>query len=320
LLVLVCIWAFCQFVVIDLFLNVSEFDNIRPRAQLYRAMRYAGHEMVGEPYLDGDFYTPRESRPLLKHTDRAARTEPGVRLAGELAAVRALEEQGAQAELSERAANAQDPRVRIVALRALAKRFGPEARDTLLAVVRIGEGIYRVRAQAARFVGLTGRDAQRDLDEILSSELPAAVRAGAVLGLGELGTRSGAERVLSYAAGSPSALRAAAVRALARMSSAEAAPVLRMAVRDAERKADTRSAACRALALGKDPGSVAVLSDVLSDASNSVALRAVAADSLGRLGQRNGLPVVAAFCGDQDPEVARQARIAKTRLEHIRVQ
>ena len=37
-------------------------------------------------------------------------------------------------------------------------------------------------------------------------------------------------------------------------------------------------------------------------------------------GGPEGLPVVAAFCGDQDPEVARQARIAKTRLEHIRVQ
>ena len=49
LLVLVCIWALCNFMVIDLFLNVPEFDGIRPRAKLYRAMRYAGHEMVGEP-------------------------------------------------------------------------------------------------------------------------------------------------------------------------------------------------------------------------------------------------------------------------------
>ncbi|MCZ6571976.1 MAG: hypothetical protein O7C98_02290 [Planctomycetota bacterium] len=73
LLVLVCLWALCNFMVIDLFLNVPEFDGIRPRAPFYRAMRYTGHEMVGEPYQEGDFAVadvpnaPPDTRDVLEH-------------------------------------------------------------------------------------------------------------------------------------------------------------------------------------------------------------------------------------------------------------
>jgi len=49
LLALLWIWAACIFVVIDLFLDVPEFDRMRPRSALYRGMRDAAHEMVGEP-------------------------------------------------------------------------------------------------------------------------------------------------------------------------------------------------------------------------------------------------------------------------------
>ena len=38
-LVLLWVWAITIFTVVDLFLNVSEFDAIRPRANLYRGMR-----------------------------------------------------------------------------------------------------------------------------------------------------------------------------------------------------------------------------------------------------------------------------------------
>ena len=58
LLILLWIWVLCMVVVLDLFLNVEEFDGFRPRARLYRGMRVAAHEMVGEPVEDAEFRTP----------------------------------------------------------------------------------------------------------------------------------------------------------------------------------------------------------------------------------------------------------------------
>jgi hypothetical protein len=54
LLVLLWVWAACVALVLDLFLNVDEFDGVRPRAPLYRAMRVVAHEMVGERIRDAD--------------------------------------------------------------------------------------------------------------------------------------------------------------------------------------------------------------------------------------------------------------------------
>jgi hypothetical protein len=54
LLILLWVWAALVFVVVDLFRNVPAFDRIRPRAKLYEGMRYAAHEMVGEPYQEED--------------------------------------------------------------------------------------------------------------------------------------------------------------------------------------------------------------------------------------------------------------------------
>ncbi len=53
LLLFLWVWALCIFVTLDLFLNVSEFDAIRPKSESYRALRQRGHGLVGEPYLDG---------------------------------------------------------------------------------------------------------------------------------------------------------------------------------------------------------------------------------------------------------------------------
>ena len=39
LLVLLWIWAACVFLTLDLFLNVREFDAVRPRAGISRGMR-----------------------------------------------------------------------------------------------------------------------------------------------------------------------------------------------------------------------------------------------------------------------------------------
>ncbi len=50
LLVLLWVWAACIFVVVDLFRNVSEFDDVRPRSKLYEGMREAAHELSGERY------------------------------------------------------------------------------------------------------------------------------------------------------------------------------------------------------------------------------------------------------------------------------
>lgn len=52
LLVLLWVWAGCIALVLDLFFNITEFDGIRPRADLYRGMRTAAHNLVGEPILD----------------------------------------------------------------------------------------------------------------------------------------------------------------------------------------------------------------------------------------------------------------------------
>lgn len=43
-----------MFVVVDLFYDVPQFDRIRPRAELYRAMRQTAHEMAERPYADDD--------------------------------------------------------------------------------------------------------------------------------------------------------------------------------------------------------------------------------------------------------------------------
>lgn len=50
LLALLWVWAILVFVVIDLFLNVEEFDRIRPGGRTYRGMRMVAHDLVGEKY------------------------------------------------------------------------------------------------------------------------------------------------------------------------------------------------------------------------------------------------------------------------------
>ena len=50
LLILLWIFGGCVFLVVDLFLNVAEFDDVRPDWQIYRATRFVAHDMVGEKY------------------------------------------------------------------------------------------------------------------------------------------------------------------------------------------------------------------------------------------------------------------------------
>jgi len=74
LLLLLWVWAILMFAVVDLFYNVPEFDQVRPRAELYRAMRYAAHEMVERPYTENDDFG-RVSRPQGMLSDSQALAE-----------------------------------------------------------------------------------------------------------------------------------------------------------------------------------------------------------------------------------------------------
>jgi hypothetical protein len=46
------LWAIVIFIVVDLFLDVEQFDQVRPRTRSYRGMRRAGHDLVGTLYRD----------------------------------------------------------------------------------------------------------------------------------------------------------------------------------------------------------------------------------------------------------------------------
>ena len=186
-----------------------------------------------------------------------------------------------------------------------------------MAVVFDDAEMFKVRKQAARFMGRTGNGADGDFERVLDTELPRAVRAGAILGLGELGHAAGAERLLEYAADPNSIFRTDAVSAIARLATREAAPLLREAALQAGRDPDTREAACRALGRIDEPASARALADVLADAGAPPAVRAMAANSLGRLGRREALPAVRAARTDSPPGVARQARLAASRLSHV---
>lgn len=70
LLVLLWAWAMLMFIVVDLFLNVPEFDRVRPDAMLYRGMRMAAHEMVGERYKGADAGTESPVRKPGTTSDR----------------------------------------------------------------------------------------------------------------------------------------------------------------------------------------------------------------------------------------------------------
>jgi len=304
LLALLWVWALCIFAIVDLFMNVDEFESVRPRSGLYRGMRVAAHKMVGEPI--------RRQAPT--RIVWAARPSTAAGIAEELAAVRELK---SLSGLRAVAATAEDARVRIVALKCMTKRFGPQARGALVEAAHRDDETYKVRKQAARLIGRTGRDAEAELDAILTAELPAAVRAGAVLGLGELRTSSGATRVLAFASDADPALRTASLKALPRMGGHECAQVLLGAAQSPHVRAATRAAVCRGLSWSRDANTANVLARVLTDPSNPPEVRAAAADSLGRIGQRQALEVVRAASSDPSPLVARQSLLASTRLARV---
>ena len=138
LLGLLWIWAVCIFLVLDLFLNVSEFDGIRPRAKIYRSMRFVAHRMVGEPYRENDLFA-------LMHADGPTRPQarspvpvlPGleptsalrIRVVGGLPPDAESEAgQRLLARLRVVASHSEDPNKRAAAVRIIERLFAQDAR------------------------------------------------------------------------------------------------------------------------------------------------------------------------------------------------
>jgi len=292
-LVLLWIWVICVFTVVDLFLNVREFDGIRPHASLYRGMRVAAHRMVGEPI--------GESRVL-----EAAPQVCGVRQL--TIGLDEIANSDDEAMLRDRAVAGGDPRIRIAALR----RLGDRA--MLLDAAHDAGETPKVRRAAARLLGSFGK--VEHLERILESELPLVVRQGAVLGMGELGTDAATDLLLRLVGDKD--YGATAVQALERVTNREGGPVLRQAALDAKIQASARVAVCRALSRLGGPETTRALADVLADPDAPADVRAMAANSLGRLCDTSALGTVSAAVTDDDPAVARQALLTRTRLDHVK--
>lgn len=279
LLVLLWIWAACVFTVLDLFKNVEEFDRIRPDSRIYEGMRVAAHRMIGEPIQVAVPAPPAVGIPLARDLERARATDdPGV--------LALLASDG-------------DPRVRLAALEKLGDR------EELLRIVRDETETPKMRRTAARLLGCFGT--QADMEQLLADRLPAVVRSGAILGLGEMGTIWAAETLLALEDGS-------AIAAIERLSTSDAGVILRPALLDGGLEPETRLAICRALARIPGDETGRALADVLADTANPPAVRATAANSLGRLQYDGAAVVLATAIGDSEPDVARQAHLAETRL------
>ncbi len=162
LLFLLWIWAGCIALVLDLFLNVEEFDAIRPRAPLYWAMRSVAHGMIGEPLANEQVAAPA-LRPLRERSfvargpdaalDRPA-GRPGSRHPGK---PDARTPQGAKllGDLVVTATESEDPATRCAALRGLARMFGRQAGEALAAAAGDPAQPAAVRELAANLLGQT---------------------------------------------------------------------------------------------------------------------------------------------------------------------
>lgn len=315
LLILLWIWSACMFTVVDLFLTVDEFDGVRPRAPLYRGMRIAAHKMVGEPYYD--FAEDAAPMPRAPGQPDVAPGDPD-ELQRALDDVYRLRDKRDFGALRARARTAADARVRIAALRGLVAVSQWRSRAVLTEVTYDGDETDKVRIEAARLIGRTGEYALGRLDELVAADLPERVRCGAVLGLGELGDRVATERLLALLEGPVSRVRIAALDALQHVSRPDAAELLAEKAGDAGLPADVRAAACRALARTKS-SDVEALTAILADRTAPAVVRAEAVATLGRLRCPQALEQVNQACSDSDRAVARLARIARTRLQHVQV-
>jgi len=301
LLVLLWIWALLMFAVVDLFWNVQEFDGIRPRSTLYRATRYAAHDLVGEPYYGGEF----DDHLAPKQSARAA-TTPHERVA----ALPQDQRERVLGELRDRVGTEQHTESRIYMVRALAEAFGASARADLITIARDSEQRRPVRAEAARLIGRTGDDALAALQSLLAADLPRRVHEGAVSGLAEVGTAEAAEQALDIAGGDSSPLQAMAVRALGQFGRPVAAPVLVAAARGEALDTDIRVAVCASLGRAD---AVEDLAAIALDDAMPVPVRIAAVIALEDNKNDESLAALKAASGASKKEVAQRARLAWTR-------
>ena len=186
LLALLWVWAICIFLVLDLFLNVAEFDRVRPRAESYRAMRFVAHQMVGEPYREDDEFAAAAASEAAPRPVVTQEADPLAEVRVELATVRELQRRRTFDGLCKQATTAKHAIARIAAIRGLGNLFGARSREFLLERVHNEKEDDKVRAAAARYLSKTGDGARDLLGALARADLPDAVRTGAVHGLVKL--------------------------------------------------------------------------------------------------------------------------------------
>jgi len=284
LLVLLWVWAVLVFVTIDLFLNVKEFDGIRPRAGLYCGMRTAAHKMIGEPTLDSNFVdSPAlvRARARARAGDALAHVSPGRRRLEEL---KREGRNGSFGSLCAALKEEGDPRMRVAAMRVLAESVGPQARDVLLERARDVRETEWVRAEAAYFVGWTGPEAFDVLEELVRSRSPDPVRAGALRGLGRSGSAEAVQQAVACADESSPSLQRAAEEVLQRAVDPKAVPLLGRIATDPGRSDELRIAACRGLGRTRTKEAAEALTALLADGTTRQSVRAAASDALDHAG------------------------------------
>lgn len=182
LLVLLWAWAGCVALILDLFLNVDEFDGVRPRAPLYRAMRITAHEMVGEPIRDIDSASIPQSRPRRSESVRRASVLPpgfvsaGARHPGGIPDRRTPQGARLYDGLRRAAVANADPAKRTGALRSLATMFGAEARPVLREIASDMSQPTETRDLARKLADRVPEHAPRDPFPMHMAPMPGAIR------------------------------------------------------------------------------------------------------------------------------------------------
>jgi hypothetical protein len=153
--------------VLDLFLNVPEFDRVRPRAQFYRAARYVAHEMVGEPISEEELgiHAVLPEARVTTPAPHAVRT--GSRHPGGRPDLRTPQGLRLFEGLCRAARGAADVAKRAGAMRSLAAVFGTEAWPALLEIASDPNETTEVR----------------DLAKNLAERVRREVRSGNEIGL-----------------------------------------------------------------------------------------------------------------------------------------
>jgi HEAT repeat protein len=189
------------------------------------------------------------------------------------------------------ALNDEDPMVRVAAAHALASM--PPAEAATVIVPLLQDKLEFVRREAAYSLGETrSRTAVQPLIDLLQTEKQAAVRAAAVIALGQIGDQS-------------------AVPALAQALSG-------FSVNKKSKKREDQfvmRSAARALGQIGSQAGVEPLISALTDEANSIHIRRAAAEALGLIGNPSAIPALEAASESNDPYLSEAARAALRRVK-----